>query len=134
MPSKASATREHATADGADDPTTTIAVAVVGPTGLHPKLNATHVTPQKLILQDMATSSHIFFGAAAPDAVGNKRTKMDASSSGSSSSDDERLALTEESRAALLRQNELVTDMKLQMRFRTIAAPTLDSDVRMKLR
>jgi hypothetical protein len=82
----------------------------------------------------MATSSHIFFGAAAPDAVGNKRTKMDASSSGSSSSDDERLALTEESRAALLRQNELVTDMKLQMRFRTIAAPTLDSDVRMKLR
>ena len=82
----------------------------------------------------MATPSHIFFGAAAPDAVGNKRTKMDASSSGSSSSDDERLALTEESRAALLRQNELVTDMKLQMRFRTIAAPTLDSDVRMKLR
>jgi hypothetical protein len=89
---------------------------------------------EKSILTVMATTSHIFFGAAAPDAVGTKRTKMDASSSGSSSSDDERLALTEESRAALLRQNELVTDMKLQMRFRTIAAPTLDSDVRMKLR
>jgi hypothetical protein len=59
---------------------------------------------------------------------------MDASTSGTSSSDDERLALTEESRAALLRQNELVTDMKMQMRFRTIAAPTLDSDVRVKLR
>jgi hypothetical protein len=82
----------------------------------------------------MAAPSHIFFGAAAPDTVGAKRSNMDASSSGSSSSDDERLALTEESRAALLRQNELVTDMKLQMRFRTIAAPTLDNDVRMKLR
>jgi U4/U6 small nuclear ribonucleoprotein PRP4 len=83
----------------------------------------------------MADSSHIFFGAAAPDVVGSKRTNMEASSSsGSSSSDDERLALTEESRAALTRQNELVMDMKLQMRFRTIAAPTLDNDVRMKLR
>jgi K+-transporting ATPase c subunit len=83
----------------------------------------------------MSAPSHIFFGAAAPEAAGTKRTKMEASSSsGSSSSDDERLALTEESRAALLRQNELVTDMKLQMRFRTIAAPTLDNDVRMKLR
>jgi hypothetical protein len=84
-------------------------------------------------LLDMAAPSHIFFGAAAPDAAGAKRTKME-SSSGSSSSDDERLALTEESRSALQRQNELVTDMKLQMRFRTIAAPTLDNDVRMKLR
>lgn len=82
----------------------------------------------------MAAPSHIFFGAAAPDAIGTKRTNMDASTSGTSSSDDERLALTEESRAALLRQNELVTDMKMQMRFRTIAAPTLDSDVRVKLR
>jgi hypothetical protein len=83
----------------------------------------------------MSAPSHIFFGAAAPEAASTKRTKMEASSSsGSSSSDDERLALTEESRAALLRQNELVTDMKLQMRFRTIAAPTLDNDVRMKLR
>ncbi len=92
--------------------------------------------PQRIDCElEMAAPSHIFFGAAAPDAVTAKRTKMEASSSsGSSSSDDDRLALTEESRAALLRQNELVTDMKLQMRFRTIAAPTLDNDVRMKLR